>query len=443
MNFRGKGAWVVLLFLAACVSSVEAACQVAADPESLVLSIAEAGQRSRISSEELRQMMPCPGAKVRAAALVLLLNAHFTKDQIELLEAAITFAAPTLPDMVAMAHASASLEIEEQALASYPTLAITLEELLRFPRGELTGGQIRGIADHVALELSESDFLEAMRIAPNDSRALLFRGSLKERVLASKAAVIAFFRYPNRLELAERVYVSDPLLWIDALKNQTPVRELSKFAWCNSRKMIDIFQILANAGIPESAAGEFVAANTEEVSIEARDVEFLSTSSLSPLQVETIFEFSQHETLHVDAGVVARLKSLGVGDGAILAFGRDGVHAITREVTPPRCIRKVEPEYSEEARKACAQGTVVLSMVVDSGGAACNIRVVRSLGAGLDEKAIHSVRLWRFEPGTKDGQAVATPAKVEVNFRIDCDRTGGSAAKSNTARLRRKAPVGF
>ena len=58
------------------------------------------------------------------------------------------------------------------------------------------------------------------------------------------------------------------------------------------------------------------------------------------------------------------------------------------------------------------------SQMVDEKGMPRNIRVVRPLGLGLDEKAIEAVQRWRFKPGMKDGHAVATEATVEVNFRL-------------------------
>ena len=87
-------------------------------------------------------------------------------------------------------------------------------------------------------------------------------------------------------------------------------------------------------------------------------------------------------------------------------------------VTAPLAIYKPEPEYSEQARKAGLEGTVALALVVDVDGTAKNIRVTRSLGMGLDEKAIEAVQKWRFKPGQKDGQAVPTYANAEFQFRL-------------------------
>jgi TonB family protein len=107
----------------------------------------------------------------------------------------------------------------------------------------------------------------------------------------------------------------------------------------------------------------------------------------------------------------------GVGPGSGGGFG-DGVYRAGNGVSRPSLISKVEPEYSEEARKAKHQGVVVLEIVVDAKGNAVTPRVVRSLGLGLDEKAIEAVLKWKFKPGFKDGKPVAVAATVEVNFRL-------------------------
>ena len=96
----------------------------------------------------------------------------------------------------------------------------------------------------------------------------------------------------------------------------------------------------------------------------------------------------------------------------------DSVFSIGGDVSAPRLTYKVEPEYSEEARKAKHQGTVVLAIQVWEDGRAHNIRVIRSLELALDEKAIQAVREWKFVPGKKDGIPVKVRANVEVNFRF-------------------------
>lgn len=107
----------------------------------------------------------------------------------------------------------------------------------------------------------------------------------------------------------------------------------------------------------------------------------------------------------------------GVGPGWGGGIG-GGVFRVGSGVTPPRPIYAPEPEFSEEARKAKYQGTCVLGLVVDTNGRPTNIRVVSSLGMGLDEKAIETITTWRFEPGQKDGHAVAVEIAIEVNFHL-------------------------
>jgi len=73
-------------------------------------------------------------------------------------------------------------------------------------------------------------------------------------------------------------------------------------------------------------------------------------------------------------------------------------------VSAPKAIYAPGPEYSKEAVAANYGGTGILWRVVGPDGKPHNIRVVRTLGLGLDEKAIEAVKNWRFEPAMKDGK---------------------------------------
>jgi TonB family protein len=107
----------------------------------------------------------------------------------------------------------------------------------------------------------------------------------------------------------------------------------------------------------------------------------------------------------------------GVGPGSGGGIG-GGAYKIGGGVSAPVPVYRPEPEYSEEARKAKWQGAVMLSLVVDENGVPKEIKVIRSLGLGLDQKAIEAVQKWRFKPGVKDGKAVPVFANIEVNFRL-------------------------
>jgi protein TonB len=115
----------------------------------------------------------------------------------------------------------------------------------------------------------------------------------------------------------------------------------------------------------------------------------------------------------------------GIGSGKGEGFGSGinggtggGVYRPGGDVTKPLATYRPEPEYSDEARRQKRQGAVLLSLVVDENGKPVQIKVLRSLGLGLDEKAIEAVQQWRFQPGKKSGRPVPVQAQIEVTFRL-------------------------
>jgi TonB family protein len=116
----------------------------------------------------------------------------------------------------------------------------------------------------------------------------------------------------------------------------------------------------------------------------------------------------------------------GIGSGHGNGYGPGsggntggGVYRIGGGVSQPVVIRHVDPEFSDEARRAKYQGVCIVSLIVDAQGNPQNVRVVRALGMGLDEKAIEAVRQYRFKPALKDGKTpVAVLLNIEINFRL-------------------------
>jgi TonB family protein len=96
----------------------------------------------------------------------------------------------------------------------------------------------------------------------------------------------------------------------------------------------------------------------------------------------------------------------------------EDVYRIAHGVAASRPVKRPEPEYSDEARGALLQGTVVLRVVVGTDGLVHDAQVVRGIGLGLDENAIEAVNQWQFQPASKDGQPVKVVAAIEVNFRL-------------------------
>ena len=114
---------------------------------------------------------------------------------------------------------------------------------------------------------------------------------------------------------------------------------------------------------------------------------------------------------------------LGSGNGSGLGPGSGGntgggPKRIGGGVSAPQLIYQVEPEFSEEARKAKVAGNVLVNLWVDTNGLPSHVRVIRGVGMGLDEKAVEAVRQYKFRPAMENGKPVLVELNVEVNFQI-------------------------
>ena len=107
----------------------------------------------------------------------------------------------------------------------------------------------------------------------------------------------------------------------------------------------------------------------------------------------------------------------GVGPGSGGGMG-GGLYHVGGSVRPPSVIFQVDPEFSEEARKAKFSGNVQVALIVDANGSPSHVRVERGVGMGLDEKAVEAVRQYKFKPAMENGRPVPVEIYVEVNFQI-------------------------
>lgn len=96
-----------------------------------------------------------------------------------------------------------------------------------------------------------------------------------------------------------------------------------------------------------------------------------------------------------------------------------GVYRAGQEgVSAPQLTSKVEPAYSEKARAEKIEGTVIVYTIIGADGVPRDIRIARTLGPELDQKAIEAVSQWKFQPGMKNGQPVPVAATIEITFRL-------------------------
>jgi TonB family protein len=94
------------------------------------------------------------------------------------------------------------------------------------------------------------------------------------------------------------------------------------------------------------------------------------------------------------------------------------IYHIGGDVSAPQLIFSVDPQYSEEAKRAKYQGVCVVSLIVDAQGNPQRVQVVRHLGKGLDQKAVEAVKQYRFKPAMLHGEPVPVEVNIEVNFRL-------------------------
>jgi protein TonB len=117
-------------------------------------------------------------------------------------------------------------------------------------------------------------------------------------------------------------------------------------------------------------------------------------------------------------GGVGKGTGPGVGEGSGGGMG-GGAYRVGGSVLAPRPLAMPDPEYTEQAREAKLQGMCVLGLIVGADGKPRDIRVIRKLGMGLDERAIVAVSQWTFAPATKDGTPVPVQISVQVSFKLN------------------------
>ncbi len=118
-----------------------------------------------------------------------------------------------------------------------------------------------------------------------------------------------------------------------------------------------------------------------------------------------------------------RGSGMGSGNGSGLGPGNGGnygggLRKIGGGVSTPEVIFKVDPEFSEEARKAKFMGVVLVNLIVDQQGRPQNVHVLRGVGMGLDGKAMEAVKQYKFKPAMEGGKPVPVELNVEVSFQI-------------------------
>lgn len=218
---------------------------------------------------------------------------------------------------------------------------------------------------------------------PEAAPALVNLGIFASRMKDPEAA----FGYFQQAQAADPVHAGTPLMWMAVIREQQKDSDESEA----------LFKQALAAENPNSAQS---ALTDELYALFLRRQGRNDEAKLSQDQASAVRKALGAEALSVRRTSGIEVARMGPG------------------MTAPSLLLKVEPQYSEEARLAKYQGTVVVSAVIGADGLAQSMRVIRGLGLGLDEQALKAIAQWKFKPGAKDGDPLPVQATIEVNFRL-------------------------
>lgn len=137
----------------------------------------------------------------------------------------------------------------------------------------------------------------------------------------------------------------------------------------------------------------------------------------------------QHSTSQPSARPARQLRKASVpkGEGGLDAtppsLGSRGSAGADLEGLPRGHAVNPAPQYPPDSLFAFEEGIVVLRVVVGTTGRVDNLKLEKSSGySALDRSAMHTVNLWRFQPGRRGGIPVPFEVLIPVRFSI---RGGG------------------
>ena len=115
------------------------------------------------------------------------------------------------------------------------------------------------------------------------------------------------------------------------------------------------------------------------------------------------------------------VRQAGFGDADVPAPPTVQARALkpaSEKMVPAEILSKPLPIYTEEARSSKIEGEVLLEVVFGASGKIHVVRVVRGLGHGLDDAAVHAAEQIRFKPALKDGEPSDSTALVHIIFQL-------------------------
>jgi TonB family protein len=303
-------------------------------------------------------------------------------------------------DQAALERAGAALAVERRysEAAKFYRAALDLEVLRSGSTSPATARALIRLADVLrrlpgGLQSAEPVYRQALEI--------------QESALgAHHPDLVLALAWLGRAAHARKDYGQAAALYQRALPLSSSPEEQGRIQW-------DLAILAIAQGNPSEAVTHLEAARelVDPRSADAATVFDLLAGVLPQVGRDEEARIARDQAWAIHASLLSAMSKLeDQGEGPVQRVG-GGVQA-------PRVLVKVEPEYSEAAHAFRYQGTVVLAVEIGTDGRARNIRPLRRLGMGLDEKAVDAVLQWRFAPGMREGLPVPVAATIEVNFRF-------------------------
>jgi TonB family protein len=310
-----------------------------------------------------------------------------------------------------------------RAASACPFCASSLERRLEAILD--AGRDRRGLRRGSVMALTAAAICFMLPLAAMQAPALLQAGDeARERgkYQDAKAAYDQFLRGRSSGKETATAYIHRGTVEMAAKDYQSAI---SDFKMAQASDMGSLSEALMWEAIAEhKLKNEADAGKAFEASLRAADPQALQTSVVMEIYSQFLTSQGRAEEAKamLDQSAVVR-KAAAANDMVSQKMDQEyatgtGLFTVGGGTSAPVLLHKVEPEYSADARAAGYSGVVALRVVVGTDGTVHDVRIVRPLGLGLDQKAIEAVQKWTFKPAMRDGKPVNVYATIEVNFRL-------------------------
>jgi TonB family protein len=117
--------------------------------------------------------------------------------------------------------------------------------------------------------------------------------------------------------------------------------------------------------------------------------------------------------------IVDSIQGVWATQQVLSPFAKDGGPIrVGGDVKAPVLIHREAAVYTDLARRARVEGTVIVEAIIDRTGGVKDAHVVKALPFGLNGTALEAVRKWKFRPAIHRGKAVDVFQILNVDFHL-------------------------